>query len=147
MKPVRGCQSTPTSPNCHSPRFLLAYARSNQPPLMMPSLPLWRSYLPLQSPPAVNSTLPAPEEPTISVDAVDKVTHLMRLVGELAKQVERLQQNDDEQSHARGYERRRGPPTGPRRRFLGQCWNCQQTGHRSRDCLQPRRQQNQQQEN
>ena len=102
------------------------------------------SYLPLQSPPAVNSTLPAPEEPTISVDAVDKVTHLTRLV---AKQVERLQQNDDEQSHARGYERRRGPPTGPRRRFLGQCWNCQQTGHRSRDCLQPRRQQNQQQEN
>ena len=49
------------------------------------------SYLPPQSLPVVNSTLPAPEEPTFSVNAVDTVVQLTHKVEELAKQVERLQ--------------------------------------------------------
>ena len=80
------------------------------------------SYLPPYSLPAVNSTFPASEEPVVaSVDAVDKITQLTRVVEKLAQQVERLQHRSDEGPAIQGYDReQRGDPLPrPRRRFLG----------------------------
>ena len=82
------------------------------------------SYLPPHSLPAVNSTLPASKEPVVaSVDAVDKITQLTRVVEKLAQQVERLQHRSDEGPAIQGYDReRRGdPPPRPRRQFSGEC--------------------------
>ena len=105
------------------------------------------SYLLPQTSSRISSTLSLEDESApVSVDLIDKVTQLMRVVEKLAEQVEKLQQNvadvecrtlrmgDDERQP-----KRESPPRR-RRRFIEECWNCQQTGHISRYCPHPRSQ-------
>lgn len=91
------------------------------------------SYMPPHMSSGINSTLPAEDRSaSVDVDSVDKVDQLARVVERLAEQVERLQQVSDSQRQ----------PRRARRGFTGECWNCGQTGHLSRDCPLPQGQGN-----
>ena len=85
--------------------------RQKQPPTLDDAVAAtleMESYLPPHSLPAVNSTLPAFEEPVVaSVDAVDKITQLTHIVEKLAQQVERLQHRSDGGPAVQGYDRER----------------------------------------
>ena len=86
------------------------------------------SYVSPQTPAGVSSTLPAEDGPVpVNVDAVDRdrVGQLTQMVERLTEQVEKLQQMTRE---------RQPQMRRTRRGFAGECWNCQQSGHISRNC-------------
>ena len=88
------------------------------------------SYMSPQASAGVSSTLPAEDGSgpgPVSVDAVDRyrVGQLTQIVERLTEQVEKLQRMTGERQQAT----RRA-----RRGFTGECWNCQQIYHTSRNC-------------
>ena len=60
------------------------------------------------------------------------------MVGKLAETVERLQLQQTDVSSNNQQQPEAVPRGGRRRGFMGQCWNCQQTGHVARNCPSPR---------
>ena len=108
--------------------------RQKQPPTLDDAVAAtleMESYL---SPQPVSSALQEPKEPApAGVDAVGQITELVRVVGRLAEQVEKMQQGAKTTTP-----RHEGPPPRARRQFSGACWNSQQEGHRARDYPLPR---------
>ena len=101
------------------------------------------SYLALPSQVAIASMLQSDDAAVCSVNAIDKVEELTRIVERLAQQVERLQRETPrpgvptDSSHSDRPRRSELTPA-PQRTFSGECWRCHRRSHIARNCPQDR---------